>query len=358
MEATAVDWSMGSRADVLIDWRTAAEVGRRVAGPGPSVSAVQRAHMREDLSELVPITEGLVREFTGLSTDGSRSRAWVMSRGEWVEQNLKGIQRLLEPLAARVVKEKPRRAPFRRKTLGTEVGALLGYVSRKVLGQVDVFLPPDDEGLVYFVGPNVAEAERRFSLPPRDFRMWIALHEVCHRVQFGGAPWLRGHLQGLIDSYFSTIELDMRQVLQQLRKAIEEARKSGESLRGANAIFLLMSPPQREMFHKMQGVMALLEGHASYVMNQVAEGRVQDLGRMKRALNQRRSTSGLERSFQRAIGFESKIQQYSTGERFVAEVVERAGMEGFNLAWARPDNLPGVEEIAEPERWVSRVTGA
>ncbi len=33
-------------------------------------------------------------------------------------------------------------------------------------------------------------------------------------------------------------------------------------------------------------------------------------------------------------------------------------MEGFNLAWTRPDNLPGVQEIAEPERWVSRVAGA
>ena len=61
---------------------------------------------------------------------------------------------------------------------------------RRVLGQYDVFLPPDDEGLLYFVGPNMAEAERRFALPPRDFRLWVAVHEVCHRVQFGAAPWL------------------------------------------------------------------------------------------------------------------------------------------------------------------------
>ena len=57
--------------------------------------------------------------------------------------------------------------------MGAQAGALFGYVSRRVLGQYDVFLPPDDEGLLYFVGPNVAEVERTYNaahprLPPVD----------------------------------------------------------------------------------------------------------------------------------------------------------------------------------------------
>ena len=75
-----------------------------------------------------------------------------MSRGEWVNANLGGLQRLLEPLAARVLPEGAPRSGFRRKALGAQIGGLLGYVSRKVLGQYDAFLPPDDDGLLYFVG--------------------------------------------------------------------------------------------------------------------------------------------------------------------------------------------------------------
>jgi uncharacterized protein (DUF2342 family) len=71
---------------------------------------------------------------------------------------------------------------------GAQIGALLGYVSRKVLGQYDAFLPPDDDGLLYFVGPNLVEVERRFELPARDFRLWVSIHEVTHRVQFGATP--------------------------------------------------------------------------------------------------------------------------------------------------------------------------
>ena len=356
MDAPDLDWSLGSQAARLADWSTAADIGRRVAGPGIQVSPVERARMREDLAELVPLTEDLIAEFTGLRAEGFRSRAWVMSRGEWIGQNLRGVQRLLEPLAARILagNKSQGRNEFRRKSLGAQVGILLGYVSRKVLGQYDVFLPPDDDGLLYFVGPNVAEAERRFAFPPRDFRLWIAVHEVTHRVQFGSTPWLRTHLSDMVDRYLSTVSLESGEVARQLRRAIDEVRTGGE-WRKAGAIALLMNEEQRELFHRMQGVMSLLEGHASYVMNGVARGRVQDLDRMRNGLQQRRRVSAMERQFQRAVGFDSKIRQYDTGERFVAAVVERAGMDRFNLVWADEANLPNLQEIAEPDRWLERV---
>jgi uncharacterized protein (DUF2342 family) len=85
---------------------------------------------------------------------------------------------------------------------------------------------------------------------------------------------------------------------------------------------------------------------------------VADLARMKRSLQARRRSSNLERTFQKAIGFESKVKQYDAGEYFVRTVVDRAGMEGFNLVWDDRTNLPTLAEIAEPQLWLSRVVGA
>src|SRR5918994_1741186 len=359
MDATDVDWSMGSQASRLADWEAALAVGRRVAGPGVSVVAADRARMREDFAELVPRSEELIVEFTSLDPGAFRSRPWVMARSEWIRANLRGLQRMLEPVAGRILAKQPAgRGTIRRKAVGAQAGALLGYVSRRVLGQYDAFLPPDDEGLLYFVGPNVAETERRFGLPPRDFRLWIAIHEVTHRVQFGAAPWLRGHIRDQVDRYLGTISLDSKELTQQLRRAIDEAR-SGTALRGMGALTFLLNPEQREIVRHVQGVMSLLEGHASYVMNEVARDRVTDLARMRKALaERRRRASGVERSFQRAIGFDKKIEQYDAGERFVHAVAARAGMRGLNRVWLAPEALPTVEEIAEPDRWVSRVAGS
>lgn len=357
MEAAAIDWSMGSRADALVDWGTAADTGRRVGGPGPRTPAAERARLREDLAQLVPQTESLIADFTGLHAGGIRSRPWVMSRGEWVGANLNGLQRLLEPLASRLVPEGSSRSGLRRKALGVQIGGLLGYVSRKVLGQYDVFLPPDDDGLLYFVGPNVVEVEQRFGLAPRDFRFWIAIHEVTHRVQFGATAWLKPYLARHIGAYLDTVQVDSREMLEQLRRAAEQIR-AGADWRGPNGILLLMTDEQRALFAKMQALMALLEGHASFVMNGVAEGRVKDLDRMRRSLKQRRSSGGVEKAFQRAIGLESKVAQYDIGQRFVRAAVDRVGMAGFNRVWEDEANLPTLQEIAEPARWLGRVAEA
>ncbi len=354
MGATEVDWSMGSQAARLADWDTALQIGKKVSGPGVPVPAVERARMREDFAELVPHAESLITSFSGLSVEGFRSRAWVMSRGEWIRANLNGLQRLIEPLAARVMADKASRASYKRKAMGAQAGALLGYVGKRVLGQYDVFVPPDDEGLLYFVGPNVAEVERTFGLPARDFRLWIAIHEVTHRVQFGAAPWLRDHLAGMIDTYLGSVSLDSKDLMNQLKRAADEA-KEGVDLRGMGALFLILTPAQRELVMTLQGIMSLLEGHASFVMNEVGREHVADVDRMRRTLAKRRKSSNVERTFQKAIGFEQKIRQYDAGERFVREAVRLGGQDSFNLVWARPNNLPSLAEISDPAAWVARV---
>jgi coenzyme F420 biosynthesis associated uncharacterized protein len=352
--ALELDWSLGSRAALLADWEIALSAGRVVAGAGPKVSPDARAALRSDLDTYVGEAEALVSNFTGLEISGFRSRAWVMGRGGWIRQNLNGLQRLMEPLADRVLEKRAHSnsdlPTATRKMLGVQVGGLLGYVSRRVLGQFDIFVPPDDDGLIYFVGPNLVEVERSFALPPRDFRMWVAIHEVTHRVQFSVAPWLRGEIRGMVDTYLETVSLDAKELLEQLAEGLKPGETGGGILR-------LLTPEQRPLFERTQAMMSLLEGHASYVMNRVAEDVLDDQPRLQAALARRRSVTGWEKRLQHAIGFDQKVAQYDIGERFVAHVIDRVGMSAFNLVWSGPANLPGSDEIGDPDRWVARVTG-
>ena len=276
-----------------------------------------------------------------------------MRRDEWIARNLRGFEGVLEPVTQRLLGDRLEgpMAPVRRKALAVQVGALVGYLARKVLGQYDLFLPPDDRDLLYFVGPNIIEIERRYRFSSRDFRMWLALHELSHRMQFEG---LRGYLTGLVDEYLSTLELDVRALLEGLRRAREEARRNPRA-REMGLLFLLMTPAQRETFRKMQALMSVLEGHGNFVMDRLSEGRVREDERMRRTLQQRRHRRGLERAMQRAVGIDVKIRQYDLGERFVAKAVELAGEDGFARVWQSPASLPTLEEIARPRDWVERV---
>ncbi len=57
----------------------------------------------------------------------------------------------------------------------------------------------------------------------------------------------------------------------------------------------------------------------------------------------------------RLLGVDAKMRQYRDGERFVRGAVDRVGMAGFNQVWARAENLPTRDEIADPAAWVARV---
>jgi coenzyme F420 biosynthesis associated uncharacterized protein len=344
-------------AEKLVDWRTARSVGERVAGAGPHLSSLDRARLVEDFSECVAEAEALTTRFTGLEVGAARSRPWAMTRGQWVEANLRAFERMLEPFAQKVLASRQggTLASTRRVVLGAQVGALLGYLAHRVLGQYDVFLPPDDEGLLYFVGPNIVGLERKHDFPPHAFRLWLSLHEVAHRVQFGGTPWLRGHLSGLMESYLDSVELDPKWLIEALRRAVDEVRRDPSAYRGFGWIFLLMTPDQREMVRQMQAVMSLLEGHGNFVMNQVARDRIPDAARFNRALRERRNRPGVEKVLHKIMGFDVKIRQYDLGERFVSRVVSQVGMDGFNRVWDRAGNLPTIEEVGLPDTWVARV---
>ncbi len=345
----------------LLDWDAAAGIGKRFAGPGPQVRPAERARLAEDFDDVVAEADELVTAFTGLSLDGPPSRPWVMTRREWIEQNLRGFEQVLEPVARRLLGRRLQgtMAPVRRQVLAFQVGGILGYLGRKVLGQYDLFMPPDDRDVIYFVGPNVVELERRYRFGRRDFRLWLALHEVTHRAQFEGVPWLRGHITGMMGSYLETIDLDARKLLERLRRLRHELRRGdGTEWRDLGILFALMTPEQRETFRRMQGLMSLLEGHGNFVMARLSDGRIRGAARMRRTLQQRRHRKGFNRLVQRAVGMDVKARQYDLGERFVAEVVERTGPEGFARIWDRSENLPTLQEVGRPEIWIERVAAA
>ena len=58
---------------------------------------------------------------------------------------------------------------------------------------------------------------------------------------------------------------------------------------------------------------------------------------------------------ERLLGLDLKLRQYREGRAFCDAVVARAGMTGLNTAFAGPEQLPTLAEIADAESWLSRV---
>lgn len=344
-----------------VSWELAERVAIRVGGGEGLDGSFRYVNLQRDFAELTARAEELVERETGLRSAAGPARARVTDRAGWVRANLAGFQRLLQPV---IEKLGPRvgtgpLAPAGRAVTGAEVGSLLGWMSRRVLGQYDILLVeddrPEDQDIVYYVGPNIVDLERRFAFPQREFRLWLALHEVTHRVQFTGIPWMRGHFLSLVAEGLDSLDADPRQLLAAIRRAANDLT-SGRNPLSEGIVGLLASPGQAELLGRIQGLMSLLEGHGDVTMDRAAVAEIPNAGRFSRILRERRaSVRGPARLLQQVIGLEAKLRQYEQGERFIAAVEEAGGRALMDRAWEGPAWLPSLAEVKEPQRWLSRV---
>jgi coenzyme F420 biosynthesis associated uncharacterized protein len=279
----------------------------------------------------------------------------VVDRAGWVTANADGFATVLAPvvdkLSARKGTPTGLTLAIGSRVTGAEVGALLGFLAGKVLGQFDPFHAPT--GRLLLVAPNIVHVERELGVDPQDFRLWVCLHEETHRVQFTATPWLADHLLGEMHSLADSLEPSglLDEGLSRITGAIKSVREGGGSL-----VDMISTPEQKEIVDRVTGVMSLLEGHADVVMDGVGPGVIPSVGHIRKKFNRRRQGVGvLDRVLRRLLGLDAKMAQYRDGAKFVRAVVDKAGMADFNAVWERPENLPSKAEIADPQAWITRV---
>ena len=344
-----------------IAWDLAERIAVRVAGREPFADSYLYASLEPDFAEFTAQAEELVAAETGLRSLSGPARARVTDRAGWVRANLASFRRLLSPITQKLgerMTEGPL-TPIARSITGVEVGALLGWMGTRVLGQYDLLIAendnPEDQDLVYYVGPNIIALEKRYAFPPREFRLWLALHEVTHRAQFTGVPWMREHFLSLVNQSLGSVDPDPKRFLEAFRRSIEQMRAGQNPLDEGGIVALIAGPEQQAVLRKIQGMMSLLEGHGDTTMNRAGDALIPSAARFQRVLHERRRTGGPTRLIQRLLGIEAKLILYELGEKFIEKVEAAGGRTVFDRVWESPDNLPTLAEIRDPEGWMARV---
>ena len=385
---------MADAADAtgMVDWNLAVATATRLARPGPEVTREEARAAVKELRLYAAEAEEHVRAFTGMQAPGaSGTPVLVVDRPGWIKANVAGFRTIITPLADRM---QARRAALPGgavlgsgalgavggKVTGIELGMLLAFLSSKVLGQYETFAPAevpsdlsslDDEhpvqpGRLLLVAPNIVAVERELDVDPRDFRLWVCLHEETHRTQFTAVPWLRDHIEGEIHAFLAETDIDPATLLERLRDAAgslpgfggaSDTEESGAGSGTGSLIDIVQTPAQREILGRLTAVMSLLEGHADVVMDGVGPQVVPSVAEIREKFQKRRAkgTGRLDQLLRKALGLDAKMRQYQDGAVFVRGVVDAVGMEGFNRVWTSPNTLPTKEEIHEPAAWVARV---
>ena len=358
----------------MIDWDVATATGVRWVRPGPQVSLSEARAVVTELREMAVTVAEPVQQVTGMISAEDAGRVAVVDRPGWIRANVDGFRMVLDPLAQHL--REHGRAPdpgsviasVGSRVTGMQAGLILAYLAGRVLGQYELFLPPDPAapdgaapaGRLTLVAPNIVMVERELDVDPHDFRRWVCLHEETHRTQFTSVTWLRGYVQQQMTEFLLASDLDPATILDRLRAAADAvagAVRGGDD-GGDSLIEAIQTPRQREILDRLSCVMTLVEGHGDYVMDAVGPQVVPSVAKIRAAFNARRGAAGrLEQTIRRILGIDLKMKQYAQGSRFVDTVVREAGMDTFNRVWTSPETLPTKDEITTPARWLERVGG-
>jgi len=341
----------------MVDWGIARQIARFAA------RSDEVPDLGLDLPALVRELEPRVARFTELEPVAAAPAAEVVGRIEWAEANLETLAGVLDPVAARLEDRLEGAGPFAGAlrlgtgvTLSAEVGLVTGYMSQRVLGQYELsLLAPSSPARLLFVAPNLERAVAELDADRESFLRWVAIHELVHALQFGGVPWLRDHLAGLLRTFLATVDVRIERGAAGGLPTFPNPLDLVERFREGGLAALVQTHEQRGLMERLQATMAMVEGHAEYVMDALAPELVPDHEGLRDAMDaRRRNRSAPERILQKLLGMDMKLRQYELGKSFCDAVAAEGAIELINRAWTSPEALPTLTELERPSTWIAR----
>ena len=361
----------------MIDWDRVRSIATSM-NRDAALSHPNRLLLDAEYRALVARTIPLVAAYTGDTLPNEFNDIYAFDRVDWINANIESFKVMFEPIERlNADKDLPNAIGvlwngLNQTVLSAEIGFMLGYLARRVLGQYDLALlgreplvsgqsesgeDSPSRGRLYFVQPNIAGVERVLNVPSDQFRLWLALHETTHAFEFEAHPWVRDYMNSMLERYFTLLTDDveyLKRGMDALKMFWERARSSG--LGADSWIELVMSSEQRRLFTKMQALMAVVEGYSNHVMNAVGRDLMPDYEIIRQRFEARQlQRSPAEQIFARLTGLDLKLEQYRLGEAFIDEVCRQRGHEFARRVWESPQSLPTLRELRNPDEWIARI---
>jgi coenzyme F420 biosynthesis associated uncharacterized protein len=284
----------------------------------------------------------------------------AVDRAAWLRSNMRTMRGTLDPLlSSATAGTGPLAGPLRAAggaVIAAEVGGIVGFLSRHVLGQYELaLLDATQAPRLLLVTPNLREAAAGLEVELDELLPWVVFHEVTHAVQFAGVPWLQEHLAGMLRELLDSVQVKVDPAALLKMPSVDDLRGLWDSVREGGLVTAVAGPERKALFDRLQATMALVEGHAEHVMDAAGAPVLPNVPKLREALNRRRrERPPLFKLVERLLGMDLKLRQYEDGRRFCDAVVERGGIEALNRAWSSPERLPTLAELDDPAAWIRR----
>lgn len=342
----------------IVNWGLSEEIVKSVAGERQPIEP----QLAEEYQELALAAHLQLASSGSLDAGGGVIPDPIDAAG-WALANHRSFAYLMEPLATAMSGgsasgNDPLAAmmgPLGPALSGMQAGSMVGFMSHRVLGQFDTWLPALDQEKAYLVVPNVESFASEHSLDPRQVRLWATMHELLRHATLRRES-VRPRLVRDVADLVSGIDLDPSRLMEKLGElrdpaGLEAVLGDSEGLAG-----LLGGERDEASAAGLEATAAFIAGHGDYVVERAAGSMLPELGAITAAYEARRTEPQEQADqMQQFVGLDVDRARAGDGTAFCTEVTRRWGDEALARVWDAPGNFPDASELTDPIGWAARV---
>jgi putative hydrolase len=357
-----------------VNWDLARQAARAQVAAAGDISVSDSD--RRAVEEAVRLAELWLDSACAFPASTATVKTW--SRAEWVEGTLDGWRELVEPVAERVVDAMghsvtdampgemgqmaaPLLGMLRQLGVsmwGGQVGQAIGSLAGEVVGSTDIGLPLVTPGTVVLLPANARAYGQGLGVDQRDVLIFLAMREAARHRLFTHAPWLRGHLIGLVEAFARGINVDTSRMEEALRELDPTRPESLQQALEGGLFQPQTTPEQQSALERLETALALVEGWVDDVVSEAAQDRLASADALRETVRRQRATGGpAEHTFATLVGLELRPRRLREAAAFWAAIRAERGVEGpqgREAVWAHPDLMPTAEDLADPGGYLRR----
>lgn len=351
-----------------VNWTMAKKQARELAKK--EESAVEESFDRELINAFAMARLWLAEE-TEFTTSKEPK---LLSRGVWVEDAMPLFIELSEPVATSTAKALSESlgellpeelAPM----LGTaskfvsnagaaifamQLGQAVGRLAAKTLSSSEIGIPITDRpGLI---SQNVREFIQDLETPKSEVVIFLAIRELAISSLYATNRWLRDQITTQVREFAAGLKVEISGIQEVIQEIDPTDPESMEKVMEATAMMSQRSDDQEAALVRIETLLALIDGWAD-VVTEAAAKRLSNVASLTELVNRKRITNGAsEKTFEILLGLQLQ-PRLRREAKAMWQLVGELGQSRRDQLWQHPDQLPSVEEIAQPELLLARLNG-
>ncbi len=226
-----------------------------------------------------------------------------------------------------------------------QLGQAIGKLATQTVSATEIGIPIS--GKAGLISQNVADFLEDLETPKSEVLIYLAIREVAIQSLYAANRWLRDGITTQVREFAAGLKVELSGIEELVEQVDPNDPESINRVMEATAMMPSRTEEQETALVRIETTLALIDGWADHVSQEAAR-RLPNIGSVIEIVSRKRAAKGAaEKTFEILLGLElqPKLRREA---KAMWDQVANLGQDKRDLLWRHPDQLPSIEEIADP----------